>query len=100
MKVIEEKDEGLKKQIIEIEEEKYMVSTVDLLPPEMRESFTDEIIGNIEDKGKFETSIFPFKEGEPDFETIIYNERYDSEEEALKGHEKALNKLEKGKIDL
>lgn len=100
MKVIEEKEEGLEKQIVEIEEEKFLVSTVDLLPPEMEKSFTDEIVGNIEERGEFETSIFPFKEGEPNFEKVIYNERYGSEEEALEGHKKALNKLEKDEIDL
>lgn len=98
--VVEKKDRGIKAQVVKINGEKYLVSTVDLLPPEMRKSFNEKIINNIEEKGKFETSVFSFKKGEPDLGSSVYNRRYDSEEEALNGHEEVMDKLDKGEIEL
>ncbi len=98
--VLEKKETGLKKHVVKQNDDKYLVSTVDLLPPEMKESFNEKIISNVQDKGRYETSIFSFKEGEPDLGNSVYSERYESEENALKGHEDVMDKLKKGKIDL
>lgn len=98
--VIEEKESDLKKHLIELDGERYLVSTVDLLPPEMKVAFNEKIVDKVMEKGKYETCIFPFEEDEPKLEDSLYSRRYNSKEEALKGHEKILGEIKNGKINL
>ncbi len=89
---------------VEVDGKKYRVSTVKLLVEEFEGFLTEEAEDQIEEEGMYETSIFPFEEGEgevePDLSKTLYMDRYKSEEEAKKGHKRILKKLEKGELDL
>lgn len=62
---------------------KYLVSTIDI--PLFGEVF-------------YETCVFEYNGDEVDTLRDLYNERYDSREEAIVGHKEVLTKLRNGEI--
>ncbi len=95
-----EEEKGVKSDKVKIDGEMYKVSTVKLLTDELEGFVMGDAVDKVKEEGIYETSVFPYEDGEPNFTNTLYAKRYDSEEEAKKGHEEVLKKLEKGEVDL
>ncbi len=96
------KDEeaGLNVDIIELDGDKYRVSTVNLVDEDMDGLLVDKAIEKAKEEGSYETSVFPYKEGKPDLTNTLYSKRYKSKKKAIEGHKETLKKIESGEIDL
>ncbi|MFW5902415.1 MAG: hypothetical protein ACOCTT_00840 [archaeon] len=98
----EKKDEeaGLKVSVFKLNGDKYRVSTVNLVEEGMKGLLVDKAVEKAKEEGKYETSVFPYKEGKPDLANTLYSKRYKTKKEAYKEHDKILDKIKSGEIDL
>ena len=79
------------KDVVTFAGKEYLVSTVQLTTTVMT---LDRFLFGMSDIQRYETMIFAYNNGHLD-DTDLYCERYDTKEEAIKGH----NEIRKGRKD-
>ena len=79
------------KDVVTFAGKEYLVSTVQLTTTVMT---LDRFLFGMSDIQRYETMIFAYNNGNLDY-TDLYCERYDTKEEAIKGH----NEIRKGRED-